>query len=296
MMRGDDVVAVQMRLAAVGAVSAGKADGLLGWKTDHAIRSFQQANGLKVDGVVGPRTWRILFGGVPEAAPEKKIGSVLGELKTLHSYRDSEVAWRLDKQGLYLELTGDSPDKVVGYEDTGGEPDTVRRIWELFGTSIERWATGLGAPAELIVATICTESGGDPNAVREEPGYQSDDRTPYKVSPGLMQTLISTARDALGDDGVDREWLLLPDNSIRAGTAYITSQWKKTHFDPPKVACAYNAGGVSPNNSSENRWRMRQYPINSSHHADRYVKWFNDCFRMFEADGISPQGSFYRAL
>ena len=151
-------------------------------------------------------------------------------------------------------------------------------------------------PAELIIATICTESRGDPDAVREEPGYESDERTPYKVSPGLMQTLISTARSALGDDTIDREWLLRPDNSIRAGTAYIASQWKKTPFDPPKVACAYNAGGVYHNTSNANRWRMRQYPINTSHHADRYTKWFNDCFRMFKSDGVAPEGSFYRLL
>ena len=41
-----------------------------------------------------------------------------------------------------------------------------------------------------------------------------------------------------------RAWLLEPDNSIQAGTAYIASQSSKTDLDPPKVSCAYNAGGV----------------------------------------------------
>lgn len=293
LMRGEDVLAVQSRLTRENAVSPGKADGLFGWKTDRAVRAFQQSKGLRVDGIVGPLTWRVLFKGVPGSAPEQKIGSVLDELKTLHGYRDSEVAWRLDKKGLYLKATGDGANGEIGYENTGGEPSTVRRVWERFGESVERWATGLGVPAELIVATICTETRGDPDAVREEPGYQSDERTPAKVSPGLMQTLISTARDVLGDDSIDRAWLLLPDNSIRAGTAYIAQQWMKTHFDPPKVACAYNAGGIYYNKSTNNRWRMRQYPINSSHHADRFTEWFNDCFRMFEADNVSPGSSFY---
>jgi hypothetical protein len=83
---------------------------------------------------------------------------------------------------------------------------------------------------------------------------------------------------------------------LPVGTAFITDQWKITHFDPPKVACAYNAGGVYFNDGAKNRWRMRQYPINGSAHSDRFVKWFNDCFVMFRADGISPSMSFYRLL
>lgn len=37
-----------------------------------------------------------------------------------------------------------------------------------------------------------------------EPGFPSDAQTPHRVSPGLMQTLIATAREALGDPSLDR--------------------------------------------------------------------------------------------
>lgn len=50
------------------------------------------------------------------------------------------------------------------------------------------------------------------------------------------------------------------------------------------------------NQSDSNRWKMRQCPINSSEHADRFVKWFNDCFPLFEKDNLSPQVSFFRLL
>lgn len=66
----------------------------------------------------------------------------------------------------------------------------------------------------MIVATIATKSSGNPKAIRFEPHYKSDEETPNQVSPGLMQTLISTAREALGNTGIDRNWLLVPENSI----------------------------------------------------------------------------------
>ncbi len=132
--------------------------------------------------------------------------------------------------------------------------------------------------------------------MREEPGYVSDQANPDKVSPGLMQTLISTARQVLADPSIDRHWLFEPGNAIRAGTAYITSQWKVTNLDPPKVACAYNSGGVYYNGSSANCWKMRQYPIGTQEHADRFVKWFNDCFVMFERDKVTPNLSFFTLL
>jgi hypothetical protein len=289
LVRGEDVLAVQLRLQELGYTMVGRPDGLFGAKTEAAVRAFQQARNLKVDGIVGPISWNVLFEVKQMERVDEKIEKLLPELTQPHGFQDSVITWRLTPKGV---LIGDANEP----ETTGGEPRTVRRVWQSFNDPIETWAQRFGVPVELIIATICTESGGDASAVREEPGYISDAQTPNKVSPGLMQTLISTAQQTLGDDAIDRAWLLNPGNSIRAGTAYIAQQWKQTHLDPPKVACAYNAGGVYHNPSPENRWRMRQYPINSSAHADRFVKWFNDCFRMFEADDVSPSMSFFRLL
>jgi hypothetical protein len=58
------------------------------------------------------------------------------------------------------------------------------------------------------------------------------------------------------------------------------------------VACAYNAGGIYPNDGPDNRWKMRQYPIGSGAHADRFVRWFNDCVYAMEADNVLPALSF----
>ena len=146
------------------------------------------------------------------------------------------------------------------------------------------------------MATIATESSGDATAIRFEPRYKSDEATPDQVSPGLMQTLISTARSALGNNAINRSWLLQPDNSIQAGTAYILKQSQHTGFDPPVVACCYNAGSVLPNDSPKNRWRMQQYPIGTSEHCDRFVKWFNDCVTVFAGLTNPPPVSFSARL
>jgi uncharacterized protein (TIGR02594 family) len=54
--RGPAVTDLQSRLAAAG-FSPGAADGIFGPLTDTAVRSFQRARGLGIDGIVGPQTW-----------------------------------------------------------------------------------------------------------------------------------------------------------------------------------------------------------------------------------------------
>ncbi|MGH9628427.1 MAG: transglycosylase SLT domain-containing protein, partial [Bryobacteraceae bacterium] len=110
---------------------------------------------------------------------------------------------------------------------------------------------------------------------REEPGYVSDEKTPHRVSAGFCQLLISTAREVMKDPSIDRKWLFNVQNSLRASAAMIRRQSRRTLFDPVCVACAYNAGGLYENRSSGNRWRLRQYPIGTSKHADRFAENFN---------------------
>lgn len=58
----------------------GAVDGIKGRGTNRAIKEFQQANGLKVDGVVGSQTWEALSK-YSSASAEAPIGISEGETK-----------------------------------------------------------------------------------------------------------------------------------------------------------------------------------------------------------------------
>lgn len=310
LLRGNDVLALQTQLG----IPVGQRDGVFGQATQQAVIAYQNRLQLTADGVVGRRTWASLFGtdSVTEtnAADSTHVDAnaqlfVAKTLKQLHCVYPDAIKWRLTACGVEVE--------GKGIETSKGEPKTVSRVCQDYKDALEQAAKKTGVPVELLIATICTEAFDatmhtvNPRATRKEPGYISDAATPQRVSYGLTQTLISTARDAISQlaagapvsaERIDRDWLFIPANAILAGAAYIAMQKKQTKLDPPVVACAYNAGSVVYNNSANNRWKMRQYPIGTDAHANRFVQWFNDCFRYFKDEGcpFEPATSFWQQL
>jgi len=95
---------VQTRLKALG-YDPGPIDGAMGPKTREAVRQFQRARSLVVDGVVGPRTIAELRPGPAHHAPVADMPPWMAEMyrrRGLHEKRDNLTLSEWLKRGLYL--------------------------------------------------------------------------------------------------------------------------------------------------------------------------------------------------
>lgn len=190
------------------------------------------------------------------------------------------LQWKVTHAGVYLDR--------IGVEIVDEDVRKVQRIWDEYADIINHWAIEFRVPCELILATIATESGGNFLAIREEPGFISDEETPDRVSGGLMQLLISTAQYTMNRTDIDREWLFDPYNNIQAGTSYIARQQKMTDLDPPKVAAAYNHGRIVHDPNINNRWKIGQ----TAGHLDRFTRHLNAGVFVTKADNQRPAIDF----
>lgn len=197
------------------------------------------------------------------------IGFV-SQIQEFHRIFAGGFRWRVTAQGVECENSG------LITPSAAARSRTSAFIVD-FGPQCTEAARETGVFVELLIACGLTESGvGNPaRSLRLEPGYVSDEATPHRVSAGLCQTLISTAREVMKDPAVDRQWLFSPRNSLTACARYMRRQSALTKYDPVAVACAYNAGGLYEQKGAANRWRLRQFPIGTPKHADRFVEYFN---------------------
>lgn len=86
-MPSEGVARIQRRLKDRG-FDPGEIDGFWGRHTIAAVRMFQEANGLKIDGVVGPQTTEVLFAPSPTAVG---TGTVPGHGQTTGTSGDANL-------------------------------------------------------------------------------------------------------------------------------------------------------------------------------------------------------------
>ena len=134
MKRGEDVRDLQVDLNALG-FDCGVADGIFGKKTDAAVRAFQAAMKLEVDGIVGPKTRSAL-----ELALES-VGAPSGEPQTpadkpSEGTEDSGETQAPDEP--VTDSDEDDPDEDEDDDYTEPEaPDTLD-----YGTRLLRYRSG----------------------------------------------------------------------------------------------------------------------------------------------------------
>lgn len=127
----EEVVRLQKSLRKAGFDTA--VDGLFGDDTEAAVRSFQEAAGLTVDGIVGPKTWRALeprradrfegrYGHVPG------FGSFHGDLAWIHRWEGhaGTAYWPGGASGVTLD-----PGYDLGFH-------SLPEIQELYGDLLSR--------------------------------------------------------------------------------------------------------------------------------------------------------------
>lgn len=293
MMRGEVVRAAQLALLRAG-LQPGEPDGVYGPLTAEAVRRFQRREGLPVDGVLSGPTWARLMQAPALQREHPWQAALRPHLPALIAWHgppvgEGRLRWRLRRGGVQIEGE-DTPRRNPA-------PRAAAAAWARHRTALEAASRETGAPVDLLLATALVESGGRAEAVREEPGFVSDAATPHRVSPGLMQTLISTAREALADPSLNRARLLDPGTSARAGAAYIRRQATRgrlpTGYDPPLVAIAYNAGSLRPLQGAA-PWGLVQTRRGDGWHADAFCAFLGDAHALFT--GGEPPGEAVPSL
>ena len=189
---------------------------------------------------------------------------------------------------------------------TKGAPSSAHTALQDFGASIFAASERFDVAIPSIFGMLAIEatrikadrSHFNPRSIREEPGFISDEKTPHRVSPGLMQTLISTAREAnvwarlyRDVDGslekLGREDLFMPERSIMLGTAHMRREInnvepdeKREGFfahDPIALCAAYNAGSVR---EGDGAYHLRTY--GGDGRIEKFVAYHNDMCAVLE--------------
>ncbi len=126
LMSGPDVLELQEKLSRLG-YNPGTLDGVYTEVTDQALRRFQELRGLKVDGIVGPTTWRELNQGQRSYSAARKGKSLsAGNLK-IHVHIDTRI--------LNFTLN----DSITTYPVAVGKPSTPSPVgeWKIVFKSVD---------------------------------------------------------------------------------------------------------------------------------------------------------------
>lgn len=139
---GDVVRRIQVKLQALG-LYRGPIDGLFGGGTESAVKQFQRANGLGIDGQVGPRTWQALFPDASAPPPSEMAGkpveyrcvALTGAFETGAGVPDcfAGVTGDFDDQGLSVGVCqwnfGQGSLQPLLSEMLSRHPDVVRDVF-----------------------------------------------------------------------------------------------------------------------------------------------------------------------
>lgn len=170
--QGDEVSFVQGRLLALG-FKPGPVDGDFGSLTDAAVKAFQQAQGLDVDGVVGPQTLAAL-GGQERAEGQPSFAPVVSTLVELGLIAENDF-------GLAVtECSAPGAPAHWGPVHSGHATQSFHFQGRAFDTSgpaeaMRAFAAVVDERCGSVTELIHNPNGSVKNGQRVDPGFWGDD-------------------------------------------------------------------------------------------------------------------------
>src|SRR5436190_24067528 len=145
--RGEAVVDIQSRLAALGFAIEAHEHAMFGPATERAVRAFQQSRQLMVDGRVGPHTWQELV----------EAGYALGDRVLYLRFPSSRGD---DVRALQASLN------LLGFD--AGREDGI--LGDRTGRAVHDFQRNVGLPQDGIVGATTLEALGRLRPVGPGPG------------------------------------------------------------------------------------------------------------------------------
>ncbi|MEA5571950.1 peptidoglycan-binding protein [Calothrix sp. UHCC 0171] len=129
---GEPVKELQRLLARL-SYAPGQADGIFGSHTTEAVKKFQQAESLVADGIVGPKTWEVLYNrtsqGSTSSRPMLSIGSTGDAVRNLQSALKASGDYTGQVDGSFGSNTETAVKKFQSRVDLVADGIVGERTW-----------------------------------------------------------------------------------------------------------------------------------------------------------------------
>lgn len=127
---GNDVKYMQTRLKKLKFFNHPTATGNFGPITTKSVKEFQKANGLRVDGVVGNKTWYKLFDGNTSSNTNVSSNSKFKYKPSLITAEGLEIYDKLLGDGEYIKTVNKKKTIYLHHTSGGSRPDWVSSSWD----------------------------------------------------------------------------------------------------------------------------------------------------------------------